>query len=138
MRVLSEKLFFARRLSLLGEARDCLGLAVVHVEDGQQLGNLQDFLEFAAQVGELQRRTLRLGAVMRGHKRAETRAVDERDVRHVQHNFFLSFGDQAIHLFAKRVALFSEHDASIQRHHGHAIHFPVRHLQSHCVFLLIG
>jgi len=138
MRVLSQKLFFVLRQILLGEARDCLGFAVVHVEDGQQLGNLQDFLEFAAQVRQLQRSALRLGAVMRGHKRAETRAVDERDVRHVQHDFFLSFGDQALHFFAKRVALFTQHDASIQRHHGHAIHFPVRHLQSHCVFLLIG
>jgi hypothetical protein len=52
--------------------------------------------------------------------------------------FFFSLGDQAFHFFAQRVALFAEHDAPVQRHHGHAVHFPVGHLQSHCVFLLIG
>ena len=138
MRVLLEKLSFAPQLSLLGEARDRLGFAVVHVENGEQFGNLQDFLKFAAQVRQLERSALRLGTVMRGDQSAQTRAVDERDVRHVQYNFFLPFGDQALHLFAQRVALFSEHDAPIQRHHGYAIHFPVRHLQGHCIFLLIG
>ena len=138
MRVLFEKPFFALQLSLLREAGYGFRLAVVHVEHRQQLGDLQDFLELAAEVRQFQCRALRLRAVMRGHQRAQARAVDERDVRHVQHDFRLSFSDQALHFFPQRVALFAEYDAAVQRHHGHAIHFPVCHLQSHCVFLLIG
>ncbi len=138
MRVLFEKPFFALQLRLLSETCNCFGFAVVHVEHRQQLGDLQNFLELAAQVRQFQCGALRLRAVMRGDQRAQARAVDERDVRHVQHDFRFSFSDQALHFFAQRVALFAEYDAAVQRHHGHAIHFPVCHLQSHCVFLLVG
>ncbi len=39
---------------LLREAGDSLGFGVEDVEDRQQLGDLQDFLEFAAQVTKAQ------------------------------------------------------------------------------------
>ena len=52
-RVPSCKNFFVLRLGLLGETGDCFGFAVVHVENRKQLGNLQHFLELAAEVRQL-------------------------------------------------------------------------------------
>ena len=48
-------------------------------------------------------------AVMRGDQRAQARAVDERDVVHVQDNFLFALGDQAFSLFrAARCSLRQE------------------------------
>src|SRR5258708_1343897 len=121
------------RVGAFGEAAYCFGFRVVDVENGEELGDLQNFLELAAQVAELEPGALGLGAVMRGHQRPEPGAVNEGHVVHVQHDFLFAGGNQAFHFFAKRVALFSQHDAPIQRHHCHAIHFPVRHLECHVV-----
>src|SRR5882762_6202050 len=65
---------------LLCEAGDGFGFGVEDIKDGQQLGDLQDFLELAAEVAEAQRGALRLHAVMRGNQRTQTGAVDEGDV----------------------------------------------------------
>ena len=64
-------------------------------------------------------------------------AVDVLDVVHIQDDLLLSFGDQALQFLTQSIALLAEHDAAVQRHHGHAVHFAVRHLQSHVCFLLI-
>src|SRR5882762_2795701 len=119
------------RAGTLRKAPHCLSFRVVNVENRQQLGDLQHFLKLAAQVAQLQPRSLRFRAVVRRHQRPQPRAVDERHIVHIQHDLLFSGGDQALHFFAKRVALFAEHDAAVQRHHCHAIHFAVRHLQSH-------
>jgi len=50
---------------------------------------------------------------------------------------FLSFGDLALQFHTQSIALVAEHDAAVQRHDGHAVHFAVRHFQSHVCFLLI-
>src|SRR5260370_20843230 len=92
------------RPALFREAGDGFGLGVEDVEDGQQLGDLQDFLELAAEVGETQGGALRLHAVMRGSERAESSAVDKGDVVHIEDNFLFSFGDQALYLLAQGVA----------------------------------
>src|ERR1700674_437015 len=74
---------------------------------------------------------MRLRAVMRRYQGAEPGAVDEGHVVHVQHDILLAAGDQAFHFFAKGIALFAEHNAPIQPHHCHAIHFEVRHFECH-------
>ena len=43
---------------LLRETADGFGFGVENIEDGQQLGDLQDFLELAAEVAEAQRGAL--------------------------------------------------------------------------------
>jgi len=69
-RALSQRPFFVLRLGLLresrgrpfreicsrllGEAGHCFGFTVVNVEHREQLGNLQHFLELAAQVRQFQ------------------------------------------------------------------------------------
>src|SRR5215831_176378 len=121
-----------------GKAGYSLRFGVEHVEDRHQLGDLQDFLEFAAQMAKPQPRTLRFGAVMSSYERAQPGAVNERHVVHVEDNFLFSRSDEAFYLFAQRVAFFTQHDAAVQRHHGDAIHFSIGHLQSHVSFLLVG
>src|SRR5467141_2370837 len=121
------------RSGAFGEAGDGFGFGVVDIEDGQQLGDLEDFLELAAQVAETQRSALRLDAVMSGNEGAQPGAVDESDVVHVEDNFLFSFGDQALDLFTQGVAFLAEYDTAVQRQHRHAIHFAVSHLQSHVI-----
>ena len=123
--------------SALGEASDGCSFRVVDVEDRQQLGDLKHFLELAPQVAQAQRGPLRFRAVMRSDQGAEAGAVDKSDVVHVEDDFLFSVGDQALHFFAQRIALFTQNDAAVQRHHGHAIHFAVRHLQCHVGILLV-
>lgn len=124
--------------STFGEAGDGFGFGVVDVEDGQQLGDLEHFLELAAKVAEAQGSALGLDTVMGGDERTEPGAVDKSDVVHVEDNFLFSFGHQAFYFFAQRVAFLAEHNAAVQRYHGYAIHFAIRHLQSHVSFLLVG
>src|SRR3989440_7176627 len=56
--VCSSDLFF-RRAKNLFKAGDRFGFRVVDVEHGEQLGDLQDFLEFRAKVAEAKRSALR-------------------------------------------------------------------------------
>jgi hypothetical protein len=46
----------------LFEAADCGYLCIVYIEDGQQFGYLQDFMEFSAQVADADGCTLSFGA----------------------------------------------------------------------------
>src|SRR6266436_4870323 len=124
--------------STLGEAGDGFGFGVVDVEDGQELGDLEHFLELAAEVAEAQGSALGLDTVMGGDERTEPGAVNKSDVVHVEDNFLFSFGHQAFYLFTQGVAFLAEHNAAVQRHDGHAIHFAIGHLQSHVSFLLVG
>src|ERR1700720_1734013 len=55
---------------LLREAGDGGGFAVVGVEDGHELRDLQHFFELRSQVGELQGGTLGAGAVEGGYESA--------------------------------------------------------------------
>src|SRR5260370_29671536 len=80
-----------------GEAGDGFGLGVVNIEDGQQLGDLQDFLELAAEVAEPQGSALRLHAVMRGDESAKAGAVNKSNVVHIEDDFLFSFGEQAFY-----------------------------------------
>jgi len=84
----------------LGEAGHGFGFGIEDVEDRQQFRDLQDFLEFRAEMAEAERSTLRLHAVMRGDERAQAGAVNECNVVHVQDNLLLSSGDQAFYFFA--------------------------------------
>ena len=139
MRASSTRLWAAENgKPLLGEAGHRRRFGVEHFKYRQQLRDLQHFLELAAQVAKAQRCALLLRGMVRGHQRAQARAVNERDVVHVEHNFFLAFGQQTLHFLAERVALVAEHDPPIQRDHRHAIHFALRQFQSHVLFLLIG
>src|SRR5882672_5951335 len=112
--------------STLGEAG--VGFGVVDVEDGQQLGDLEHFLELAAEVAEAEGSALGLDTVMGGDERTEPGAVNKSDVVHVEDNFLFSFGHQAFYFFAQGVAFLTEHNAAVQCHHGYAIHFAIRHL----------
>src|SRR5437588_1089040 len=91
------------------EAGNGFGFGLVDIEDGQQFGDLQDFLELAAQVAEAKRGTLCLHTVMRGNEGAESSAVNKSNVVHIEDNFLFSFGNQAFYFLAQGVAFLAEH-----------------------------
>jgi hypothetical protein len=88
-------------------------------------------------MAQAQRCALGFRAAMRSDQCPQPRAVDILDVVHIQDDLLLSFSDQPLQFLSQRIAFLAEHDAAVQRHHGHAVHFAVRHLQSHVCFLLI-
>ena len=57
----------------LAEAGDRLRFGVVHIEHREQLGDLEHFLELAAEMAETERCALALGAVMRRDEACPTR-----------------------------------------------------------------
>src|SRR5277367_6935596 len=87
-----------------GKAVYSFGFRVVDLKHGEELGDLQDFLELAAEMAEAESCALRLGAVVRGDQGAETGAVDEGDVVHVEDNVLFPVSDQRLDLLAQRVA----------------------------------
>src|SRR5579863_2090275 len=116
---------------LFVEAGNRERFVVVGIEDGHQLRHLQHFLEFLAQVRQLQRGALLARAVERSHQSAEPRAVNVADVRKIQHDLLLPGREQRFHFLAKGIALFAQHDAPFDLEHGHAIHVTIRHSQCH-------
>ena len=51
---------------------------------------------------------------MRSNQCPQPRAVDILDVVHIQDDFLLSFGDQALQFLTQSIALLAEHDAAFQ------------------------
>src|SRR5712692_3727438 len=124
-----------RRLFL--EAAHRSGFGVEDLEDGQQPRDLQHFLKLRAQVGELQRRALGAGAMMRSHERAQAGAVNVGDVAHVQDDILLVLRQQLLHVLAEGVAFLTQHDAALERQDGHSLHLTARDLQCHANLLSI-
>lgn len=56
-----------RSQGIRSKAADGVGLGIVDAENGQQPGQLQHVVELVAQIGQVQRCALRLGADVRGH-----------------------------------------------------------------------
>src|SRR6266403_4059898 len=124
--------------TLLRKARHRLRLRVGNVKHRQQLRDLQHFLELAAQVTQPQRGSFFLRRVVRSHQRAQSRAINECDVVHIQDDLFLSVGQQGLDFFPQRSAFFAQYDSSVKRNHRHAVHFALTNFQCHDCFLLIG
>jgi hypothetical protein len=59
------------------------------------------------------------------------------DVVHIHDDLLLSFSNQALQFHTQSIALLSEHDAVVQRQHGLAVHFAIRHSRSYVCILLI-
>lgn len=89
----------------------CFG--IVDVENGEQLGELQDFLEFIAEIAKAYGAAGVFGAEMSGDQSAESRAVNVADFGHIQNDLLLSGGDQAFELFAESGAFLAQNDAAI-------------------------
>jgi len=84
-------------------------------KDGQQLGDLEDFLELAAQVAETQGGALRppLTPVMSGNEGAQPALSMKVTLSMFEDNFLFFFGDQAFDLFTQGVAFLAEYDTAV-------------------------
>src|ERR1700732_2980110 len=87
------------------ETADGSCFCIVDIEYGHQLGDLQHFLELAAEITQTQRYALVLCAKVPSDKCAQARAVDILNLVHIQYDFLLSLGDQALQFLTQRIAL---------------------------------
>src|SRR5580704_11201688 len=115
----------------MAEAADGGRLRGINIEDGKQLGYLQDLLEFLSQIRKLEGGALRAGAMVRRNQRAEPSAVDVSDVTHIQDDLLFALSEQFLYLFPQGVALFAENDTPVKPDHSDAIHFAHVHFECH-------
>jgi len=114
-------------LRRLGEAGDGFSFSVVNIEDGQQFGDLEHFLELAAEVAEPQRSALRLHAVMRGDERARP-ALSIKVTLSILRTIFFFLQRSSFLLFRARRCFPREDNApSVPQRTRHPLR--VRHLQ---------
>src|ERR1700731_453553 len=113
-----------------GKAADRGCLRIVDMEYGEQLRNLQDFVEFLAQVTEAHRCAVILGAHMGGDLRAESRAVNPGNVVHFEDDLLFPGGDHAFEFLAHSGAFLAQHDTPVQRHYGYAVYIVTRHFHA--------
>ena len=116
---------------LLSEALHGRGFVVVDVENRHQLRDLQHFLEFRAQIAQLQRPALRPRAVECCHQRSQSRTVDVRHIRHIQHDLLMVARQQSLHPLAEGIAFFAQDDSPFQIHDGDPAYLSIRHSQCH-------
>src|SRR6266851_1294376 len=96
-----------------GKTADGGGFGIVDVENGEEFGQLQDFVEFLAEIAEAYGGAGIFCAEMGGDQSAEARAVDISDFSHVQNDLLLSGGDEALEFLAESSALFAQNNAAV-------------------------
>src|ERR1017187_6343663 len=115
------------------KAADGAGFVFVNVEDGIQLGDLQQVLHPLVQVEQLQLPA----AVGHGGKAryqlADPRAVDIGNVPEVEQDLFLVLPHHVSQGFAKRTGPFAESDSTGHVHHGDVAHLPSSQLNAHWI-----
>src|SRR5271165_5681254 len=107
------------------------GFVVFHVEDGVELGDLQQIVDFFGQVEEFEFAALILGGGESADQFADARAVDVIDLAQVQDDLLIALGKQVAHSVAQNDAAFAERDATAAVYDGHAVHLPTRNLHAH-------
>src|SRR4051812_47444905 len=101
-------------LNLLGERPDRRSFVVFHVEDGVELGDLQQVVHFLRQVKQLQFAALIADGGERAHQLADARAVDVRDFAQVEQDLLIALRDQIADRIAQHHAAFAERDPPAQ------------------------
>ncbi len=83
---------------------------VLHIENGEELRDLQQIVCFFGEVEQLEFAALFLGSGEGTDKFADTGAVDLVHVAEVQHDHFLPLRKQVVHRIAQSYAAFTEGD----------------------------
>src|SRR5262245_1245909 len=90
-----------REAALALEARESLRLRLVHVEDGDELGDRQHVVDLRRQVQELQLSALVGHGGVAADELADPRRIDGRDVVHVDEDVLLARVDQLVDRLAE-------------------------------------
>src|SRR5208282_2598211 len=104
---------------------------VLHIEDGVELGDLQQVVNFLGEVEQLEFAALVLGSGEGADQLADTGAVDIVHVAEVQQDLFLPLGKQVAHGIAQNHAAFAEGDPAAEVDYGNAIHLTSTGLHAH-------
>src|SRR5713101_2727536 len=118
-------------IRLFLERGDGLGFVVFDVEDGVELGDLEQVVDLLGELEQLQLATLVADGGKRAHQLADSRAVNVGDVAEIQQDPLIAFTNQIAHRIAQHNAAFSERNASAQVYHSHAVHLPGTGLHGH-------
>src|SRR5215469_11345234 len=113
------------------ERLDGGGFVVFHVEDGIELGDLQQIVDLLGQVQQLEFATLVLGGGKGADQLADSGAVDIVHIGQIQHDLLIAFRQQVAHRVAKDDTAFAERDAAAAIDDGHPIDLPCTNLHCH-------
>jgi hypothetical protein len=101
----------ATESALLFEGGDGAGFVVLHVEDGVELGDLQQVVDLAGQVQELEFAALVFGCSEGADQLTDAGAVDVGDIAEVEKDVLLAFAQKVAHGITELDAAFAEGDA---------------------------
>src|SRR5215468_10515439 len=104
---------------------------VFYVENGVQLGNLQQVVNFLGEVEQLEFAALVFHGGVGADQLADARAVDVIDVTQVEKDLLVAFAKQVAHGIAQNYAAFTEGDAAAAIHDGDAIDLTSAGLHAH-------
>src|ERR1700687_6199095 len=110
---------------------DGAGFVVVDVEDGVKLGELQNVLDLAGQVEQLESGTLILGCGIGANEFAQARAIDVIHVAQIQQDVFGSFADQVANRFAQLHTALAQSDPPAKVQDGDAVQFTGSDCECH-------
>src|SRR6478609_6635189 len=115
----------------LAERLDCAGFVVFHVEDGVQLGDLQQVVNFFGQVEQLEFAALVAHGGESADQFADARAIDIVHVSEVEQDFLLPLGQQFAHYVLQYHAAFAKSNAAAAIHDGDAVNLARTGLHAH-------
>src|ERR1700739_3670661 len=120
VRLTGDKRLEARRRLVRG---DGAGFGVVDVEDGVELCELQNVLDLAGQVEQLESSTLILGCGVGANEFAQSRAIDIVHVAQIQQDVFRAFADQVANGLAQLHTALAQSDPPAKVQDGDAVQF---------------
>src|SRR6266496_1921287 len=115
----------------LFERFDGSGFVVFYVEDGIELGDLEQVIDLLGEIQQLEFAALILGGSEGADQFADAGAIDVINFGQVQHDLLVALAKQVAHRVAKDDAAFAEGDAAAAIHNGNAIHLPTTNLHGH-------
>src|SRR5262249_41072535 len=112
------------RLLLVGGDGACL--VVLDVEDGVELGDLEQVVDLASKVQELQFAALVFGCGECADQLTDAGAIDVGDIAEVEQDVFLAFGQEVAHGIAELDAAFAQGDTAAHVQNGDAVDLTSR------------
>src|SRR5579863_4148621 len=113
------------------EGRDGPGLVVLDVEDGVQLRDLKQVVDFLGEVQQLQLATLIADGGEGADQLADTRAVYVADIAQVQQDFLLPLAQQVLNGVAQNDTALAQGDSPAQVDDGDAVYLPSTCFHAH-------
>ncbi len=116
----------------LAERLNGCGFVFFYIEDGVQLGDLEQVVDLLGQIQQLEFAALVADGSERADQLADPGAVDIADIAEVQQNFLVAFGKKFANEIADGHAAFAKSDTAAAIHDGNAIDLTTADFHAHC------